>query len=106
MAKVQRIPLGRKQGQRRIELPDQVQVSLAELAGRTRQGLLAFAVGVGMEVFHTLLAEDVTSIVGPKGRHNPDRVATGTLPSAPRFLSVDAGSASTSRGCVRSPARR
>jgi hypothetical protein len=75
MAKVQRLPVGRKPGQRRIELPEQVQVSLAELAGRAKQGLLAFAVGVGLEVFRTLLEEDVTALVGPKGRHNPDRVA-------------------------------
>ncbi len=75
MAKVQRLPLGRKPGQRKIELPEQVQVSLADLADRTRQGLLAFAVGVGMEVFRTLLEEDVTALVGPKGRHDPDRVA-------------------------------
>lgn len=75
MDKVQRIPLGRKPGQRRVELPEEVQVSLAELADRTKQGLLAFAVGVGLEVFHTLLAEDVARIVGPKGRHLPDRTA-------------------------------
>ncbi len=75
MAKVQRLPLGRKPGQRKIELPEQVQVSLADLAGRAKQGLLAFAVGVGLEVFRTLLEEDVTALVGPKGRHNPDRVA-------------------------------
>jgi len=75
VAKVQRLPLGRKPGQRRIELPGQVQVSLADLGGRAKQGLLAFAVGVGMEVFRTLLEEDVTALVGPKGRHNPDRVA-------------------------------
>lgn len=75
MGKVQRIALGRKPGQRRIDLPDQVQVSLAELAGRTRQGLLAFAVDVDLQVFGTLLEEDVTAIVGSKGRHNPDRIA-------------------------------
>ncbi len=75
MAKVQRLPVGRKPGQRKFELPEQVQVSLADLADRTRQGLLAFAVGVGMEVFRTLLEEDVTALVGPKGRHDPDRVA-------------------------------
>ncbi len=75
MAKVQRIPLGRKPEQHRIELPDQVQVSLAELAGRTKQGLLAFAVDVGLQVFGTLLEEDVARIVGPKGRHDPNRVA-------------------------------
>ncbi len=75
MAKVQRIPLGRKPGQRRVELPEEVQVSLAELADRTKQGLLAFAVGVGLEVFHTLLAEDVAQVVGPKGKHLPERSA-------------------------------
>lgn len=75
MAKVQRLPVGRKPEQRKIELPEQVQVSLAELAGRAKEGLLAFAVGVGLEVFRTLLEEDVTALVGPKGRHNPDRTA-------------------------------
>lgn len=75
MAKVQRLPLGRKPGQRKVELPEQVQVSLTELAGRAKEGLLAFAVGVGLEVFRTLLEEDAAQIVGPKGRHNPERTA-------------------------------
>lgn len=75
MAKVTRIPLGRKPGQKQIDLPEQVQVSLAELAGKTKQGLLAFAVAVGLDVFHTLLEEDVTAIAGPKGKHDADRSA-------------------------------
>lgn len=75
MAKVQRIPVGRKRGQRRIEVPEQVQVRLAELGGRAKQGLLAFAVSVGMEVFGAMLEEDVAAIVGPKGRHVPERTA-------------------------------
>jgi len=75
MAKVTRMPLGRKPGQTKIDLPDQVEVSLQELAGKTKQGLLAFAVAVGLDVFHKVLEEDVTAIVGDKGRHNPDRVA-------------------------------
>ncbi|MGH2751240.1 MAG: IS256 family transposase, partial [Actinomycetota bacterium] len=75
MAKVTRIPLGRKPGQSKIELPEQVEVSLAELAGKTKQGLLAFAVAVGLDVFKTVLEEDVTAIVGDKGKHDPDRVA-------------------------------
>lgn len=58
MAKVQKIPLGRKPGRAKIELPDQVQVSLAELAGNVRRGLLVFSVGVGLEVLRTLLDED------------------------------------------------
>src|SRR5438876_682260 len=75
MGKVHKMPLGRKPGQRNIELPEQVEISLAELAGKTKQGLLAFAVAVGLEVFNTLLDEDVTTIVGDKGKHNPDRTA-------------------------------
>ena len=73
MAKVQKIPVGRRPGQRKVELPEEVQVSLQEIAGATKQGLLAFAVGVGLEVFRTLLGEDVHQIVGPKGKHDPDR---------------------------------
>jgi transposase-like protein len=48
-----------------------VSVELASLAGTVREGLLAFAVGVGMQVFRTLLEEDAAAIAGPKGRHNP-----------------------------------
>lgn len=71
MAKVRRIPLGGEPGTQKIEIPDRVSVELASLAGKARQGLLAFAVGVGLQVFHTLLEEDVARIVGPKGRHDP-----------------------------------
>src|SRR5260370_5074670 len=71
MAKVKRIPLGLEPGQQRIELPDRVSVELASLAGTVREGLLAFAVGVGMQVFRTMLEEDAVVVVGPKGRHNP-----------------------------------
>src|SRR5438445_5273505 len=81
MAKVKRIPLGLEPGQQRIELPDRVSVELASLAGTVKEGLLAFAVGVGMQVFRTMLEEDVTALAGPKGRHNPpggSRTATGT----------------------------
>lgn len=85
MAKVQRIALGRKQGQRRIELPDQVHVALDELGGRAKQGLLAFAVSVGLEVFATMLEEDRSRICGLRGRHDPaGRTAYrhGTEPSS------------------------
>jgi putative transposase len=71
MAKVKRIPLGLEPGQQRIELPDRVSVELASLAGTVREGLLAFAVGVGMQVFRTMLEEDVAAVAGPKGRHDP-----------------------------------
>lgn len=57
-------------------LPESVQVAMTDLAGAVQEGLLAFAVGTGLSVLQVLMAEDVTAICGPKGRWNPDRVAS------------------------------
>jgi putative transposase len=59
----------------RLELPEQVTVAVAELAGAAREGLLALAVGTGLQVLQVMLAEDVARLVGPKGCHNPGRTA-------------------------------
>jgi hypothetical protein len=50
-------------------------VRLAELAGAAKKGLLALAVGTGLQVLDAMLAEDVTTLCGPKGRWNPGRTA-------------------------------
>jgi transposase-like protein len=65
-----------------LVLPERVTVALAELAGTAREGLLALAVGTGLGVLGSLLEADVDRLVGPKGRHQPDRVAVrhGTQP--------------------------
>jgi hypothetical protein len=57
-----------------LQLPEQVTLAVAELASAAREGLLALAVGTGLQV-QTLMAEDVARLVGVKGRHNPDRTA-------------------------------
>jgi putative transposase len=60
----------------RIErLPQRVQDALGELAGAAKEGLLALSVGVGLGVLHELMEAEVCEVVGPKGRHDPDRVA-------------------------------
>jgi len=56
-------------------LPDAVSVTLAELAGDLREGLLALAVGAGFQVLDAIIEESVTALAGPKGRHDPDRTA-------------------------------
>ena len=56
-------------------VPDTVSVALAELAGEMREGLLALAVGTGLQVMAAIMEEDVTAACGPKGRHDPDRMA-------------------------------
>jgi putative transposase len=58
-----------------LVLPERVTVAVAELAGVAREGLLALAVGTGLGVLHSLLEADVDRLVGPKGRHQPDRAA-------------------------------
>ena len=52
-----------------IVLPETVTVAMTELAGAVREGLLALAVGAGLQVMQTLMVEDVTALCGPKGRH-------------------------------------
>ena len=56
-------------------LPPRVQGALGELVGVAQEGLLALSVGVGLGVLAELMEEEVTEVVGPKGRHDPDRSA-------------------------------
>src|SRR5215213_3799791 len=48
---------------------------MAEIAGCMREGLLALAVGTGLQVMQALMEADVTTLAGPKGRHDPARTA-------------------------------
>ena len=56
-----------------ITVPEQVVVSMAEIAESAREGLLALAVGTGMQVMAAMFAEDAERLCGPGGRHNPAR---------------------------------
>jgi putative transposase len=55
-------------------VPERVSVALDELASELREGLLAFAVGTGLQVMAAIMEEDVTAVCGPKGRHNAERI--------------------------------
>lgn len=57
------------------QLPRSVQEALGELVADAREGLLALSVGVGLGVLHELMELEIAELVGPKGQHNPDRVA-------------------------------
>jgi len=56
-------------------LPERVQEALGELAGAAKEGLLALSVGVGLGVLAEIMEAEVEEVVGPKGKHNPDRTA-------------------------------
>jgi putative transposase len=56
-------------------VPERVSVAMAEIAGSMREGLLALAVGTGLQVMQALMEADVTAAAGPKGKHDPGRTA-------------------------------
>jgi putative transposase len=56
-------------------LPAEIQEALGELVGAAREGLLALSVGVGLGVVHELMELEVTEVVGPNGKHDPERTA-------------------------------
>jgi transposase-like protein len=56
-----------------ITVPEQVVVSMAEIAESAKEGLLALAVGTGMQVMAAMFAEDAERLCGPDGKHNPGR---------------------------------
>jgi putative transposase len=56
-----------------IAVPEQVIVSMAEIAESAKEGLLALAVGTGLQVMAAMFAEDAGRLCGPQGRHNPAR---------------------------------
>jgi putative transposase len=57
-------------------VPEQVSVALGELAGEVQEGLLALAVGTGLQVMAAMMEADVTAMCGAKGRHDAERAAT------------------------------
>jgi len=56
-------------------LAGRVDEHLAAFAAHMTQGLLAASTAVGLEVMGELLDVEVAGLAGPKGKHNPQRVA-------------------------------
>jgi putative transposase len=56
-------------------LPEAVSVAMAELAADVQEGLLAMAVGAGLQVMVAMMNADVEAVCGPKGRRDQERAA-------------------------------
>ena len=56
-------------------LAERVSVAMAEIAENIHEGLLALAVGAGLQVMAALMEADVTALAGPKGKHDATRTA-------------------------------
>jgi putative transposase len=55
---------------------ESVTVAIGEVIADVREGLLAMAVGAGLQVMVAMMNDEVTTACGPKGKHDPNRVAT------------------------------
>jgi len=58
-----------------LAVPDAVTIAMGEIAEDMREGLLALAVGAGLQVMASLMEADVAAVCGPRGRHDPGRTA-------------------------------
>ena len=58
-----------------LAVPEQVSVAMGEVVADMQEGLLALAVGTGLQVMHALMQADVTAVAGPRGAHDPGREA-------------------------------
>lgn len=65
-------------------LPAEATIALADIAGTIREGFLAFCCSAGLLAVEQVMLAEITTRVGPKGRHDQDRVATrnGTAPGS------------------------
>ncbi|MGH3499474.1 MAG: IS256 family transposase [Nocardioidaceae bacterium] len=52
-----------------------VSVAIEEVTADVREGLLAMAVGTGLQVMTAMMEADVTAACGPRGKHDPQRAA-------------------------------
>jgi putative transposase len=58
-----------------LAVSEAVSVAFGELVADVREGLLAMAVGTGLQVMAAMMDADVTAVCGPKGKHDPGRTA-------------------------------
>jgi len=58
-----------------VAVADTVTVAMGDLAEAMREGLLALAVGAGLQVMGAMMQEGVVGLGGPKGAHDAERTA-------------------------------
>jgi hypothetical protein len=67
-----------------ITVPEHVLVSMAGIAGAAREGLLALAVGTGLQVMTAMFDEDVTRLCGRTESTTLSVAGTGMAPKLGR----------------------
>ncbi len=54
-----------------LELPETVSLAMGDLAETVREGLLALAVGAGLQVMQVMMADSVTALCGRRAATTP-----------------------------------
>ena len=57
---------------------------MGEIAENIQEGLLALAVGAGLQVMAALIEADVAALAGPKGKHDAGRARCAMAVSGSR----------------------
>jgi len=57
------------------DLPEQIQLAVADIAGAAREGLLAMSVAAGLAVMAAMFEAEISEACGPKGKHDTKRAA-------------------------------
>ena len=86
------------------DLPEEIRLAMADIAGAAREGLLAMSVAAGMAVMQAMFEAEIAAACGPKGKHDPDRAAVrhgggrGSVTLGGRRVAVDRPRARTVDG--------
>jgi putative transposase len=67
-----------------LTMPAEVSVALTEIAHSAKEGLLALAVGAGLQVLGTMMEESVTALAGPRAATTPTGPRSATATSRAR----------------------
>ena len=84
-------------------------ISLAEAIESAKEGLLALAVGTGLQVMQAMFDDDVERLCGPRDQHNPGRAGyrhgreSGAVTLGGRRLAVGRPRVRTPDGCRELP---
>ena len=57
------------------DLPEEIQLALADIVGAAREGLMAMSVAAGLAVMAAMFDAEIGQVCGPKGRHDTKRAA-------------------------------
>lgn len=95
MSKTYQTKRAKARGPKQPAVPAEATIALGEIASSAKEGLLALAVGTGLQVMQLMMEEQVTALCGPRGKHNPERAGyrhgrgSGSVTLGGRRLAVE-----------------